>query len=99
MKRISNDELEWLRNQVKISIRTSYLDTYRHGYYQMIDNCLDELQSYRKNAKTVQISITDKTLENMVKKSVQKFISNMEIICPNCGADMRMKEGEENEID
>lgn len=88
MKRISNDDLEWLRSQVKISIRTSYLDTYRHGYYQMIDNCLDELQSYRKNAKTVQISISDKTLEKMVKKSVQKFIGDLIINCPNCGEKM-----------
>ena len=88
MKRISNDELEWLRNQVKISIRMSHLDAYRHGYYQMIDNCLDELQSYRKNANTVQISVNDKALKKMVEKSVQEFISDLIITCPNCGEKM-----------
>lgn len=60
-KRISDEDLQALRNDIKREIGQFRKGEQHHGWLQMIDNCLGELQNYRKyrNVKAPEYILID----------------------------------------
>lgn len=88
-KRISDEDLQTLRNDIKREIGQFRKGEQHHGWLQMIDNCLGELQNYRKNANTATIEVSGKYMRNIIEKRLEELIESLEITCANCGHVLR----------
>lgn len=84
MKRINDKDLEWLIDQIRKNIRCSYDNEYRHGLYQMIDNCLDELKERRSCPPMIISDVCQKKIKRIVDNEIRDLVK-LEITCPYCG--------------
>lgn len=90
--KISNDDLQLLRNQLQKERKAFYKGEYRGGWLAMVDKCLAELQEYRKNAKTVTIDLNHKTAKRIMENAVKDVLSQYVIKCTECGKEIDLGE-------
>ena len=84
-KRISDEDLQTLRDGIKKEIVQFRKGEYYHGWLQMIDNCLGELQNFRKYRNSVTMEVSEKYIRNIIEKRLEELMESIEISCANCG--------------
>ena len=88
-KKISDEDLQMLRADIKKEICDFRKGEPRHGWLCMIDNCLGELQNYRKNRNVTTIEVSEKYIRNIIGERLEELIESIEITCPECGHMLR----------
>ena len=96
-KRISDEDLQTLRNEIKKEIGQFRKGEHHHGWLQMIDNCLDELQNFRKYRNVTTIEVSEKYIRNIIEKRLDELMDSIEISCTNCGHVLRPANKEKEE--
>ncbi len=90
--KISNEDLQTLREDIQKERKAYYKGEYRNGWLAMVDECLSELQEYRKNAKTVTIDLNPKTAKKLMENAVKDVLSKYVIKCAKCGNEIDLGE-------
>lgn len=90
--KISNEDLQALREDIQKERKAYYKGEYRHGWLAMIDNCLGELQDFRTNAKSVTIDLPPKVVRKIMEKAVNEVLKDIIIKCPDCRKEINLGE-------